>query len=206
MAEGETMDARAAAALMRQAQERARDALELRRPPVYAAWGVAWLVGLGAMWLSVRGQHPYRGPSGVSSAVLGVLTCAAVLVTMIMVIRATRGVGGPSVLQGRIYGMAWLLGFAAMFTVTGALAGHGASHAVQGIAFAAGPVLVTAVIYLVAAAVWLDRSMFALGAWLALVCAVAAWTGPVSVLLVEALAGGGGFLLAAALPARPHRA
>ena len=202
----EAMDVRTAADLMRQTQQRTRNALEVRLPPVYAAWGVAWLGGLGAMWLSVRDQQPYREPSVLSSVVLGVLSCLAVTVTMTMVIRATRGVGGVSPVQGRMYGVAWLLGFTAVFVIDGALASHGASHAVQGIAFATAPVVVTALIYLVGAAVWLDISMFILGVWLAVVSAVAAWTGPVGVLAVEALAGGGGFLLAAALVLRRRRA
>jgi hypothetical protein len=202
----EAMDVRTAADLMRQTQERTRVALEVRLAPVYAAWGVAWLGGLGAMWLSVRGQQPYREPSGLSSAVLGILCSLALTVTMTMVIRATRGVGGVSPVQGRMYGVAWLLGFSAVFVIDGALASHGASHAVQGIAFATAPVVVTAVIYLVGAAVWLDLSMFILGVWLAVVSAVAAWTGPVSVLAIEALAGGGGFLLAAALVLRRRQA
>lgn len=202
----EAMDVRTAADLMLETRERARNALEVRLPPVYAAWGVAWLGGLGAMWLSVRDQHPYRDPSGLSSAVLGVLSCLAVTVTITVVIRATRGVGGVSPLQGRMYGVAWLLGFSAVFVIDAALASHGASHAVQGIAYATAPVVVTALIYLVGAAVWLDISMFILGAWLAVVSGVAAWTGPVGVLAIEALAGGGGFLLAAALVLRRRRA
>jgi len=44
--------------------------------------------------------------------------------------------------------------------------------------------------------------MLMLGAWLAVTCVAAAWTGPVSVLLIEALAGGGGFVVASALLAR----
>jgi hypothetical protein len=202
----EAMDVRTAADLMRQTQERTRSALEVRLAPVYASWGVAWLVGLGAMWLSVRGQQPYREVSGLSSAVLGVLCSLALTVTMTVVIRASRGVGGVSPVQGRMYGVAWLLGFSAVFAIDGALASHGASHAVQGIAFATAPVVVTALIYLVGAAVWLDLSMFILGAWLVVVSAVAAWTGPVSVLAIEALAGGGGFLLAAALVLRRRQA
>ena len=47
--------------------------------------------------------------------------------------------------------------------------------------------------------------MFTLGAWLALVAAAGAWTGPVTVLLVEALAVGGGFLLASAVLAPRSR-
>ena len=163
---------------------------------------MAWLGGLGAMWLSVHGQQPYREPSGLSSAVLGVLCCLALTVTITVVIRATRGVGGVTPVQGRMYGVAWLLGFGAVFVIDGALASHGASHAVQGIAYATAPVVVTAVIYLVGAAIWLELSMFILGVWLAVVSAVAAWTGPVGALAIEALAGGGGFLLAAALVLR----
>ncbi len=202
----EAMDVRTAADLMRQTRERARNALEVRLAPVYAAWGVAWLGGLGTMWLSVRDQQPYRGPSGLSAAVLGVLSCLAVTVTVTVVIRATRGVGGVSPMQGRMYGAAWLFGFSAVFVIDAALASHGASQAVQGIAYATAPVVVTALIYLVGAAVWLDISMFILGAWLAVVSAVAAWTGPVDALAIEALAGGGGLLLAAALVLRRQRA
>jgi hypothetical protein len=199
MTEDETMDPRTAAALLQRTQEYTRTALKVRLPPIYAAWGVAWLGGLGAMWLSVRGQQPYRGPAAVSVAILAVLIVAAIAVTMVMVTRATRGIEGISAVQGRIYGLSWPVAFAALFIIEGSLAWHGASAAVMGIIGAAGPLLITGLIYLVAAAIWLDASMAALGAWLMLVAAVASWTGPVTVLLVEALAGGGGFLLAAGI-------
>jgi hypothetical protein len=195
----EAMDVRTAADLMRQTQQRTRNALEIRLAPVYAAWGVAWLGGLGGMWLSVHGQQPFRDPSGLSAAVLGVLNCLAVTVTITVVIRASRGVGGVTALQGRMFGVAWLLGYSAVFAIDGALASHGASHAVQGIAYATAPVVVTALIYLAGAAVWLETSMFVLGAWLAVVSVGAAWAGPVGALAIGALAGGGGFLLTAAL-------
>ncbi len=206
MPEDETMDAGAAAALMQQTDERTRTALRVRLPPVYAAWGVAWLAGLGAMWLSVRGQQPYRGPSAASAVLLGLLILAAIAVTMVVVVRATKGVGGTSAVQGRIYGLSWPIGFAALFAIEGALSWYGASGKVLGILGAAGPVFVTGLIYVVASAMWLDWSMFGLGAWLALVAAAGAWTGPVTVLLVEALAGGGGFLLMSAWLARRSRA
>jgi hypothetical protein len=68
----------------------------------------------------------------------------------------------------------------------------------MGIAGAAGPLLVTGLIYVAAAAISLDRTMFALGGWLLAVAAAAGWAGPVGALAVGALAGGGGFLAAAA--------
>lgn len=206
MPDDETLDARAAAALIQQTREHTRHALRIKLPPLYAAWGIAWLIGLGGMWLSVRDQHPYRGPAVSAVVVLGVLIVAAVVVTMSVVIRATRGIEGVSELQGKLYGLSWPIGFAALFAIEGALGNHGASDDVMGMIGAAGPLLVTALIYLVGSAIWLDRTMFVLGAWLAAVAAVGVWTGPVTVLLVAALAGGGGFLVAAGFLSRRNRA
>src|SRR5215472_5043507 len=67
--EDETMDVVQAAVMLDQTERSTQQALRIRYAPIYLAWGVAWLVGLGAMWLSVRGQRPYSGPSGVSAAV-----------------------------------------------------------------------------------------------------------------------------------------
>jgi hypothetical protein len=124
---------------------------------------------------------------------------------MIVVTRATRGVRGPSAVAGRIYGLSWPIGFAALFVIEGALGHDGASARVLGIVGGAGPILVTGLIYVLAAGIWLDWSMFGLGVWLAAVAAAGAWAGPVSVLLIGALAGGGGFLAMAGFLALRHR-
>jgi hypothetical protein len=55
------------------------------------------------------------------------------------------------------------------------------------------------------AAIWIDRPMFVTGTWLVLVVAAGAWTGPVTLLLVEAVGAGGGFLLLAGYLARQGR-
>lgn len=198
MPEDETLDPRTAAALIQQARAHARDELAIKQPRLYAAWGAAWLIGLGAMWLSVRGQHPYRDPAGWSVAILAALIVAAVAVTIITTSQATRGIGGASVRQDVMYGLAWPAGFAALFVIEGALSHAGASGKVMGVIGAAGPLLVTGLIYVVAAAIWLDRTMFGFGGWLLAVAAAAAWSGPVGALAVGALAGGGGFLAVAA--------
>jgi len=201
MADEEMMEPDAAAALLQQSRERAHDALAVKQSRLYAAWGIAWLIGLGAMWLSVRGQHPYRGPSGAAVAILAVLIAVAIAVTMLWVGQATRGVGGVSARQGAMYGLTWAVGFAALFVIEGALSHTGASAKVMGVTYTVGPLLVTGLIYMMAAAIWLDRVMFAFGIWLLAVAAAGAWTGPVGVLLAGALAGGGGFLVVAAIKA-----
>ena len=187
-------DSRAAAALIQRTTTDTRRSLEVRVPALYAGWGIAWLVGLGGMWLSVRGQHPYSGPNTISAILLGVLLVGAVVVTIVSVGRATNGVHGQSEIQGRIFGIAWPIGFVTFFVMEGALAHGGASNTVLGLVGAAGPLLVTSLVYLVGAAIWLDWAMFVMGAWLAVVVAVGVWTGPVAVLLIDSLAGGGGFL------------
>jgi hypothetical protein len=202
MPDDETLDPRTAAALIQQAQDHARDQLAIKQPRLYATWGVAWLAGLGAMWLSVRGQHPYRDPAGWSVAVLAVLLVAAVAVTIVTTSQATRGIGGASARQAVSYGLSWPAGFVALFVLEGALAHAGASGKVMGVIGATGPLLVTGLIYVVAAAIWLDRTMFGFGIWLLAVAAAGAWAGPAGALAAGALAGGGGFLAVAAYLAR----
>jgi hypothetical protein len=193
------LDVRSAADLLRQTEQNTREALTVRMSVVYAAWGVAWLAGLSGMWLSVRDQHPYRGPSGLSTAVFGVLMLAALAVTIVVVVRATRGVHGGSETRGRMYGWSWAVGFGVLFAIDAALRHAGASVAVTAVIGAAGPVLVVSLIYVVGATIWLDWVMFGLGVWLGAVAVIGAWTGPVHILLVVAVASAAGFFTAALL-------
>jgi hypothetical protein len=202
MSDDQVLDPRTAAALIKQAQDHARGELAIKQPRLYAAWGAAWLIGLGAMWLSVRGQHPYRGPAGWSVAILAAAIVAAVAVTMTTVNQATRGIGGGSARQGIIYGLSWPAGYAALFLIEGALSHAGASGVVLGVIGAVGPLLVTGLIYAVAAAIWLDWVMFGFGIWLLAVAAAGGWAGPAGALAVGALAGGGGFLATAVFLSR----
>jgi len=205
MAEDDVLDARQAAELLRRSADHARERLIVNQPLIYGAWGLAWLIGCGAMWLSVLGQHPFRGAAGWASAVLGVGIGLAIIVTAIATVRASSGVGGVSARQGMMFGLAWPVGFAALFIIIGAASHFGASARVMGVLGAAGPLLLVGLIYMVAAGLWLDWVMFCLGAWELVVAAAGAWTGPVGVLFMDAVAGGGGFLAAAALVAWRNR-
>jgi hypothetical protein len=200
-----TLDPREAAELVRQSADHARSRLMVNQPLIYGAWGVAWLVGCGTMWLSVLGQQPFRGAPGWAAAVLGTGIGLAAVVTGIATVRASSGVGGVSARQGMMFGLAWPAGFAALFLILGAAAHLGAGPSAIGVLGAAGPLLVTGLIYLVGAALWLDPVMFWLGAWALLVAAGGAWAGPAGALLTDAVAGGGGFLVAAALVAWRNR-
>src|SRR5450432_2579435 len=65
--DGGSFDPRQAAALLDQTTAQARRKLAPSPPWLLAARAAAVLAALGAIWLSVRGQHPYQGPTGADT-------------------------------------------------------------------------------------------------------------------------------------------
>jgi hypothetical protein len=195
---GAGMDVYDAAAILQDTTERAQRALIVRRPVVFAVWGLAWLVADGAIWLSVRDQHPYNGPTPVSLVVLTIVVAAAAAITAVLVGRAGSGVGGWTVLQRRIFLLSYLSGYIAMFTLEAAIDHAGASRAVLGVYGAAAPILLAGLVIAASSALSLDWSLFGLGIWLFVVAAVSGFAGPVGVWAVSALGGGAALLLMAA--------
>src|ERR1700716_440506 len=64
--EGGEFDPRAAATLLEQTTRRARRQLAFPSPLLSLIQAGALLAAYGAIWLSVRGQNPYSGPSGTA--------------------------------------------------------------------------------------------------------------------------------------------
>jgi hypothetical protein len=191
------LDLSAAAAIMQEARERALHELRARYPVVFVTWGLVLMIGYGVMWLSVLGQHPYTGPAPWSLLVLTLLVAAGAVTTVIMVGRALTGIGGPSVAQRRIHGLALAVGIVGIFALEGALAHAGASDSLLGVYGAVAPMLVAGVVYAASPAVWQDWSTRALGAWLVVVAASSGYAGPVGVWGLAGLLAGIGFFAAA---------
>ncbi len=97
------------------------------------------------------------------------------------------------------------MSFILLFFIIGGLGHAGASDAVIGLFASAGPAFVVSIMYLTSGALWNDRTMFAIGAWLALVAGVAMFFGAVTFDLVLAIAGGGGLLVAALFEAHTRQ-
>src|SRR5580704_12975510 len=114
MDEAASMDAQNAAVIMQQARERAQRELAVRRPALFVTWGLAVLASYGTLWLSVRGQHPFHGPTVPAVVTLVALFLVAAIITVRFVDRASSGVGGPSVLQRGIFVSALAAGVLAM--------------------------------------------------------------------------------------------
>jgi hypothetical protein len=192
------VDVQRAAGILAEARNKAQHQLRIRYPALFVTWGLMYLLGYGSLWLSVRGQRPYQGPTSAGLLALTVIVAAALAITVVLVGRAVSGIGGSSALQRRVYVLASIAGFIGLLTLEAALDHAGASRAVLGVYGAAAPVLLTGVIYAAVAAIWLDWAGFGLGLWLIVVGAGSGFAGPATVWAVEALAAGGAFLVTAA--------
>jgi len=195
------MDVQQAGVILRQAGERARRELAVKRPLLLATWGLVTLAGYGVTWLSVRGQRPIHGPAVWAIVTVVALLLIAVVLTAWVVDRASSGVGGLSVRQRGSFALALAVGVVALEIFIRAVSHAGADRAVVLLLGVAAPLLVTGVVLLASCAVHgsLDVPRLSLGLWLLAVASEGAWAGPVTYLWVCALVGGGGILLMAAL-------
>ena len=93
---GGTFDPRQAAALLDQTTQQARRKFQPSPPWLLVTRAVMVLAALGAIWLSVRGQHPYRGPTGADIPVLLAFIVVNFAATVAVRRHATAGVSGRS--------------------------------------------------------------------------------------------------------------
>ncbi len=193
---GEHLDAAESLRIVREQQDRARAGLEPEGRALYAAWGVAWLAGYLVLWSSVRGREQ---PEAWAFWVFAGALAAAVIFTMVHTITRTAGTRGVSARTGAMYGWAWLLGFLTLSVFLGGLARAGADAQLMGLASNGGACLVVGLLYLGGGAAFGETSLYVLGAWILLVAGGATLVGLPGTYLVMALAGGGGFLVMAAV-------
>jgi hypothetical protein len=93
---GGTFDPKQAAALLDQTTQRARRKLTPSPPWLLATRGIAVLAALGAIWLSVRGQHPYHGPTSADILILIAFVVLNFAGTVAVRERAVAGIRGQT--------------------------------------------------------------------------------------------------------------
>jgi hypothetical protein len=190
--EGGGLDPREAATLLEQTTLQVRRRLQPSPPWLLALRAVMVLVTCCTVWLSVRGQHPYRAPTAAVLPVLFTFVVVNLVATLAVARRATSGVSGRSRLRPAeiiVMAVAWV----GVFVVMGVLAGAGASDSVL---YGRYP---TTVPFLVAGLAWAgimaargNRRACGNGLGVALVGAVGLFAGPAGDWLV---AGVGLFLV-----------
>jgi hypothetical protein len=126
---GGNFDPQQAAALLDQTTQQARRQIEPYPPWLLVIRAVIALAIYGAIWLSVRGQHPYNYPTAAIVPVVAVLVIVNFVATVTVAKRATIGVSGRSRLRPAeitVMAAVWIGVFAVMW----ALAGAGVSHSI----------------------------------------------------------------------------
>jgi membrane protein YdbS with pleckstrin-like domain len=140
--DGPGLDPREAAALIKQTETQAQRQFNLSPPWVTSVMAAVFLIAYAALWLSTRGQHPYKGPSAGAVVLTYVAVVVSIVVAAIVYRRATGGVSGPSVREQRITGIAIAISFVGSPLIQGAMKKYGASDAiVYGVIPAAAPLI-----------------------------------------------------------------
>jgi hypothetical protein len=204
--EGRGFDPREAATLLEQTRLRARRRLEPYPPWLSLIRAVMVLATCGTVWLSVRGQHPYRGPTTAAIVVV----CAFVVVhsglTFAVARRATSGVSGRSRLsraETAVMAVVWV----GAFVLMGVLAGAGVSRAtVYGRYPATVPLIAAGLAWAGIMAARANRRACATGLAVAVVGAAGLFAGPAGAWLVAGLGLFAVLLAGAAVTARRQRA
>ncbi|WP_449064567.1 hypothetical protein [Planomonospora algeriensis] len=174
--------------------------------PHYLAWGVAWLIGFGVLFLR-RGPSgtPYvEVPEAVALALLFGLMALAMLISALTMWQLRSPVRGASQQRGMMYGFSWSFAFFAMSAIA-ARVGALLPPAEQELLWAGLSMLVVAILYMAGGAVWLVRPMFVFGAALAVLNTVGVAAGPGWHALLMAVGAGGGSIAAGLLVRRQVR-
>ncbi|MFD3875786.1 ABC transporter permease [Streptomyces sp. NPDC058623] len=178
---------------------------EVDNRAAYLGFGLAYALGHGAAAVS-EGSAPLLAlPDALPSALLGAGLLAGIVLATVAARRAQRGASAPEVLAGRLLGGAWIAAFTVLFlAITGLTTLVDDPH-LQSVLWPAGSGLVVGLLYLAEGAVRRNLLHYGLGLWLALISTAAlplAGPGPYWML---AVAGGGAYVLAAALEHRRLR-
>ncbi|MBG0817657.1 hypothetical protein [Planomonospora sp. ID82291] len=174
--------------------------------PHYLAWGVAWLIGFGAIFLrqGLSGTPYVAIPEGVAMALLFGLMALAMLVSALTMWQLRSPVRGASQQRGMMYGFAWSFAFFAMWAIAVRVGAH-LPPAELGLLWGGLSMLVVAILYMAGGAIWLARPMFVFGAVLAVLDAVGVAAGPGWHALLMSVGAGGGSVLAGLLLRRRVR-
>src|SRR5581483_1415033 len=181
------MEPREAARLLAHTQADARRALDFRAPWVSLVAAVVALVAFGIVWLNVRHQHPFTGPSLALLAVFYVLIALRIATVIYAYARARTGVSGRSVEVQREEAVVMIGVLLVCYLVLIAIANNSGPHdaGFYWSLFLNGNLIATA-------AVWAGRCAFhkrwhevALTVPVALIAALAAIAGPRGMWLVN---------------------
>lgn len=183
-------------AILQRQQDRINRRLAAYVPAILLAWGIAWFVGFGMLWLIDGAKPGVSVPLPVAVVVFIALMIAALVVSAVLGIRSSRGIrpSAAAAFSGTVYGLTWTVAFIAMFVFGSGLVRNGMPPELSNIYYPTASTLLVGLLYFVGAGIWQAKPMLWLGGWIIVVALVAPFFGYPANYLVFALAGGGVFL------------
>ncbi|WNV85783.1 ABC transporter permease [Umezawaea sp. Da 62-37] len=165
----------------------------------YISFGLAYVLGHGAAALS-KGADPLVAlPGWLPMTLLGIGLAAGSVHSTIAAMGAQRGASKSDALSGTLLGISWAGGFAALFLAITGLTSIVDVPDLQTILWPTGSGLVVGLLYLGEGAVRRNVLHYCLGTWLALTSSAALFLHTSALFGVLAVAGGGGYAVAALL-------
>ncbi|MFI1397108.1 ABC transporter permease [Streptomyces sp. NPDC020681] len=175
---------------------------EVDNRATYVSFGLAYVFGHGASALS-QGANPLVSmPGWLPTVILGIGLAAGTVHATIAATRAQRGASTSDVRSARLLGLSWLSAFAALFLAITGLTATLDMPELQTTLWPTGAGLVVGLLYLGEGAARRNVLHYSLGTWLALISTAALFLSTPGLFWVLAVAGGGGYAVAAVLERR----
>ncbi len=200
------LDPSTASVLLEQSTARALRQFNVWPPLLLLIGSILLPFALGAVWWSVRHQHPYVGPTGGALLVMYSVIIVWIIAVSVALRRATSGIGGGSVRQRKIEGLGMVGMLIAVYVFQGALLHAHVSHAiVYGIYPVTAPFIFVGSAFALNSAVKEDWRKVAVAVPIIAVALAAAFTGPVVAWLVVGIGLGVTLLGLAVVQLRERR-
>lgn len=175
---------------------------EVDNRSAYVSFAAAYVLGHGAAVLS-KGTDPVLTlPSWLPLALLATGLVAGTVQSIMAANRALRGASESEQLAGKLLGASWATGFVALFLAITGLTVAFDKPELQEVLWPVGSTLVVGLLYLAEGAVRRNTLHYSLGSWLALVAAASLFLSTPGFYAMLAVAGGGGYAVAAILERR----
>jgi hypothetical protein len=168
----------------------------------YVGFGFAYVLWHGASAVSLGPDPLITLPPWLPTTLLGTGLAAGTVFAGLAASRARRGAGPHEILSAKLLGLSWISAFAALFL---AITGLAAALDIPDLPAMLWPTwsgFLVGVLYLGEGAGRRDVLHYGLGTWLALTSTAALFLGTPGLFWVLTVAGGGGFVVAAALESR----
>ena len=195
------LDAAAMLRLVEGQQREVQRRMGALAPGILLAWGIAWLVGFGMLWLIDGAPDVVAVPLVLAVVAFIALQCAALATSAILGVRMGRGIRSTprTTFTGTVFGFIWPAGFVGIWGIATALVRAGMPPELLNLYYPAASVLFVGIMYVVAGAIWQAVPSIVMGAMMVLLAVVAPQFGYPTHYLIFSVAGGGLFLLGAVL-------